>query len=173
MGKMRLLTNALLITAFSCIAIALYSCDPEDSPTFRDYLKLVFVNTTQHRLDIRYNGCSLEEQGRILGFFISPNGTHDEEYRLSDSIYVCYKDFFGSSVDSLQIYINGELRKNYVGPIKDLPDSIHDVYNINSWKFGKYLSNYGNTKGDSLETLTFTFTDEDFADDASRKNETE
>ena len=168
---MRKFKYALLITAFSCIAFVLSSCDPEDSPTFRDHPKLVFVNTTQHQLDIRYNGCSLDEKHRVLGFFISPNGSHDEEFGRPDSIYVCYKVFFGSSVDSMQIYINGELRKNYVGPIKELPDSIHDVYNVNSWKFGKYLSNYGNTKGDSLETLTFTFTDEDFSDVVKGTNE--
>ena len=172
MEKVRLLTNALLITAFSCIAIALYSCDPEDSPTFRDSNKLILANATSYKLDIRFNWHSMDEP---FGCFIEAQDSY--EFTMG-AVPVCeaYYDFYGSGedvIESFQVYIDGKLRKSYVGPAKNLPDSVHSVYNINSWKFGKYLSNYGNTKGDSLETLTFTFTDEDFADDASGKNETE
>ena len=172
MEKMRLLINVLLITAFSSITVALSSCDPEDNPKYREGNKFLIVNTTPHLLDIRFDGHALEE---TFGCRVEPNGTYEWEMGLTP-INESFDNVFGAgeyAIKIFQVYIDGKLRKNFVGPAQNLPDSIHSVYNINSWKFGKYLSNYGNTKGDSLETLTFTFTDEDFADDTSGKNETE
>ena len=111
MEKMRLLTSALLITAFSCIAFVLSSCDPEDNPKYREGNIFLIANVTPYLLDIRFDGHTLDE---TFGCRVEPNSTFKWEMGPTP-ICESYKSIFGTgeyAIKTFQVYIDGELRQN-------------------------------------------------------------
>ena len=63
---------------------------------------------------------------------------------------------WGKTGDTIEIYRNDTLMVKWGAPLREMPDSIHDFYNKNSW-----ILEEGGYKNEYI-IATFTITEEDF-----------
>jgi len=129
-----------IIVIFTLLLLGAFQCGEKIEPKDNNYTVWVH-NVTSNKISIAFKDNYGEFSDAYPEIFIiandsssrfpfSPFGFNKTDVELNPVKYILNKNYITETL----VYRNDSLKVTWKGPAADLPDSIHNFYNYNSWE---------------------------------------